>query len=306
MDIHIETSPSHFPSQCHCIEFHVYTMEFLRATEALLRSSQPLLPFLAPRVASTSRIGGLSRCHQLRQNQISRTFSTSHSRRQQAATASNLRDEEEEDDMPKTENGELDFDALLNKTMNPGTKGVPTATTGRSSHFSSAYAQQAKRPDYSLSAMDGKSSSDDLWNQFRAKPPRISTRPGPKLEPLDIAGLTGSMQSTKPINQTTSSTFDRPRDPPPTPMPAPMKLGPTVGRTIQVQEERGIDVGRAFRMLEQRVAREKVRKHSQAQKFYERPGLKRKRLRSERWKRRFKAAFQETVRRVGELRGMGW
>jgi small subunit ribosomal protein MRP21 len=283
----------------------VYTMEFLRATEALLRSSQPLLPFLAPRVASTSRIGGLSRCHQLRQNQISRTFSTSDNKRQQGVTASRRRDDEE-DGMPMTQNGQIDLDALLEEAMEPGTKGSPTATTGRTSHFSSAYAQQSKRPEYSSSATDGKSSSDDLWEQFRAKPHRIPTRPSQKSKPLDMEGLTESMQSTKLINQTTSSTFDRPRDPPPTPMPAPMKLGPTVGRTIEVQEERGIDVGRAFRMLEQRVARNKVRKDSQRQKFYERPGLKRKRLRSERWRIRFKAAFQETVKRVGELRGMGW
>ncbi|KAF3356792.1 hypothetical protein VdG1_06215 [Verticillium dahliae VDG1] len=42
------------------------------------------------------------------------------------------------------------------------------------------------------------------------------------------------------------------------------------------------------------------------QKRHERPGLKRKRLRSERWRARFKIGFAATVSRVQELRNQGW
>lgn len=85
-----------------------------------------------------------------------------------------------------------------------------------------------------------------------------------------------------------------------------MRLGPTVGRTVNVNTARGMDVGRAFRQLEMLCARNNVRKDSMRQRFHERPGLKRKRLKSERWRRNFKANFKGVVALVQKMRKQGW
>ena len=42
------------------------------------------------------------------------------------------------------------------------------------------------------------------------------------------------------------------------------------------------------------------------QRFHEREGLKRKRLRNERWRRRFKEGFQRAVGRVVGMKRQGW
>jgi hypothetical protein len=54
------------------------------------------------------------------------------------------------------------------------------------------------------------------------------------------------------------------------------------------------------------MARNSVRRDFNKQKFHERPGLKRKRLKSERWRARFKTEFAATCKRVTELTRKGW
>lgn len=81
---------------------------------------------------------------------------------------------------------------------------------------------------------------------------------------------------------------------------------PTVGRTIEVIPERGVDFGRALRNLEISCATNRVRQDLSRQRFHERPGLKRKRLKSERWRKMFKESFRATVMRVKEMRRKGW
>ncbi|KAK4222971.1 hypothetical protein QBC38DRAFT_488736 [Podospora fimiseda] len=83
-----------------------------------------------------------------------------------------------------------------------------------------------------------------------------------------------------------------------------MRLRPQTGRTIPVQGM--VDVARAFKILEGHCSRNKVRADSRMQKYHERPGLKRKRLKSERWQARFRQGFSATISRVMELRGQGW
>lgn len=84
----------------------------------------------------------------------------------------------------------------------------------------------------------------------------------------------------------------------------PMRLTPETGRTVQVGGN--IDVGRGFRMLETLCARNRVRQDFNKQRFHERPGLKRKRLRRERWRKRFMGGFKATVTRVKQLKKQGW
>ncbi|KAK7752020.1 hypothetical protein SLS62_005982 [Diatrype stigma] len=83
-----------------------------------------------------------------------------------------------------------------------------------------------------------------------------------------------------------------------------VRLVPRLGRTVQVS--RNVDVARSFKLLGVQMTQNKVRSDFQRQKFHERPGLKRKRLHSERWQRRFKLGFKETVNRVKELAKQGW
>lgn len=81
---------------------------------------------------------------------------------------------------------------------------------------------------------------------------------------------------------------------------------PTVGRTIEVIPEKGVDLGRALKNLEVSCAVNRVRQDVMRQRFHERPGMKRKRLKSERWRKLFKESFRATVMRVKEMRRKGW
>jgi len=88
---------------------------------------------------------------------------------------------------------------------------------------------------------------------------------------------------------------------PPTP---PIRMVPRTGRTVHVNKN--TDVARSFKMLAVQVAQNRIRQEFQYQRYHERPGMKRKRLASERWRKRFKRGFKETVRRVRELTAQGW
>jgi len=90
----------------------------------------------------------------------------------------------------------------------------------------------------------------------------------------------------------------------PKPVRVPIKLNPSTGRSISLGA--GIDVGRGFRLLEQSCARNKVKSDANKQRFHERGGLKRKRLRRERWRKRFMEGFKATVGRVKQLKNQGW
>lgn len=85
-----------------------------------------------------------------------------------------------------------------------------------------------------------------------------------------------------------------------------LRLGPSVGRSVSVETERGIDLGRALRNLDMNCARNLVRGDFMRQRFHERPGLKRKRLYSSRWRKRFKEGFRAMVDKVEQMRRSGW
>lgn len=81
---------------------------------------------------------------------------------------------------------------------------------------------------------------------------------------------------------------------------------PTVGRTIEVNQEGGQHVASALKKLDILCSVNRIRADLSRQRFHERPGLKRKRLKSERWRKLFKASFKMTVARVQEMRRKGW
>ncbi|KAI1109540.1 hypothetical protein F5Y14DRAFT_23184 [Nemania sp. NC0429] len=83
-----------------------------------------------------------------------------------------------------------------------------------------------------------------------------------------------------------------------------LRTVPRTGRTVHVKAN--VDVARSFKLLAMQVAANSMRKDFRQQRFHERPGLKRKRLRSERWQARFKKGFRATCARVRELTTQGW
>lgn len=84
-----------------------------------------------------------------------------------------------------------------------------------------------------------------------------------------------------------------------------LKLSPSTGRSVVIGST-GIEIGRGFKLLEQSCARNKIKADAGKQRFHERGGLKRKRLRRERWRRRFLDGFKATVGRVKQLKNQGW
>lgn len=84
------------------------------------------------------------------------------------------------------------------------------------------------------------------------------------------------------------------------------RISPSLGRTVNVDNARNVDVARAFRMVEMKCNSNSVKQDLNKQRFHERPGIRRKRLVMSRWRRRFKEAFKATVRRVEDMRRKGW
>jgi len=90
----------------------------------------------------------------------------------------------------------------------------------------------------------------------------------------------------------------------PKPPKIPLDLRPSTGRAVAVSGN--VDLGRAFRLMEQSCARNRVRSDATKQRFHERGGMKRKRLRRERWRKKFMEGFKATVGRVKQLKNQGW
>jgi len=84
----------------------------------------------------------------------------------------------------------------------------------------------------------------------------------------------------------------------------PVRSAPSTGRTVHVSGP--VNAARAFAMVNQRCTQNRIAAIANQQRFYERPGLKRKRLKSSRWRARFKKGFHATVVRVQELVRQGW
>ena len=67
-----------------------------------------------------------------------------------------------------------------------------------------------------------------------------------------------------------------------------------------------MDLATGFKTLNTSIRVNRVKTDHIRQRFHERPGLKRKRLKSERWRRSFKTGFQEMVGKIKDMRKKGW
>ncbi|GAB7326686.1 hypothetical protein MBLNU13_g10644t1 [Cladosporium sp. NU13] len=256
----------------------------MKAGETIMRSSHSLMPFLAPTAyRQPARRAVFLQCRaQPMRASASRSFVTSMRRCQDDSASSGVRTSPQQPAKPTTASQEIS--SILDGALDMK-KGTPAAPTGRTSRFASNHAQTTSTPARAQLEADkqsNRSSMDDL-----------------------MAGLLGPSLGGK--RDIAGSLNPRARSgPPPVPQPAPMKLGPTLGRTVYVDNQRGVDVARAFKAMDIRVAKNGVRREFNAQRFHERGGTKRKRLHSQRWRKRFKLGFQAAVKRILKMRKQGW
>jgi len=276
-------------------------MEVFKAGEALLRSQQQLLlPFLAPTASRTGSITQASRRCWTRQWQTraARSLTTSRPRLQEESDRygsfqrSDHSSSDSEPTITSSLDSALDFD-----------KGTRTAPSTRTSHFKSPSAQSTNPPSRSMNPPSSSTMSS-----------RFAPRPGSATEEFFAAmGPVGQRQRPD-VSEKSADDITRMLDPNGRALPRPeavqeplaIELGPSAGRRITVNLDRNMDVGRAFRTLESQCTRNSVRKDVMRQRFHERPGLKRKRLKSERWRRRFRAGFKGVVALVQKMRKQGW
>ncbi|KAH0534217.1 hypothetical protein FGG08_007193 [Glutinoglossum americanum] len=113
----------------------------------------------------------------------------------------------------------------------------------------------------------------------------------------------GSLLTSSDFLQNNTSLDELPPRPPAQPT---IRLSPSTGRTVAVEPRRGVDLARAFRNLDMMCRQNNVKQDFARQRFHERPGLKRKRLKSVRWRRNFMAGFREMVGKVDRMRRKGW
>lgn len=85
-----------------------------------------------------------------------------------------------------------------------------------------------------------------------------------------------------------------------------LKLGPTLGRQVYVEPERGVDLPGAIRKLQMTVAVNKIKHQVNSQRYHVRRGALRKQLRRQRWRKLFRFSFQETVKKIQRMQTQGW
>lgn len=85
-----------------------------------------------------------------------------------------------------------------------------------------------------------------------------------------------------------------------------LKLGPSLGRQVHVEPDRGFDLAAALRTMNAACSQNKILQQQRKQKFHIRRGQMRKNLRMERWRKLFKFSFDHTVSKIQRMRAQGW
>ncbi|OJJ46607.1 hypothetical protein ASPZODRAFT_66131 [Penicilliopsis zonata CBS 506.65] len=85
-----------------------------------------------------------------------------------------------------------------------------------------------------------------------------------------------------------------------------LTLGPKLGRQVNVEPERGLDLPSALRRLQIQCSANRIKQQVREQKYHVRRGQKLKNLKVERWRRLFRQSFQRTVTKIQRMRAQGW
>jgi len=307
-------------------------MELRRAAESVLRcNGSPLAPFLLPssssRWASRSPLTSLHPQHHLQ----SRAFSISPTRLASFKSVPTTRapqgsdspaESQEATPAPPSPEGE-DITTPLSSWTQPGSRhstsrfSSPSAQSNNRTPnsarslptqeiYSSSYSNTASSSaSFKTSSPTSQGNRDSTATDLLAELTFASSTPQPTTwqstnDPILPSTSRSHLASTQLLNNVLSTISPSPQKS----IKHPMRLTPSTGRTVSISER--IDVGRGFRLLEQSCARNKVRADFNYQRFHERGGLKRKRLRRERWRKRFFEGFKATIGRVRELTRQGW
>lgn len=261
-------------------------MRAQRFGEALLRAGpSPVLPFLAPSASPSTwtpiyrklpfHVKGSQRQTTLRC--LATKTSTLNA---SAATATKVEVDEGEAHPPSYHPEEKASTAsLLNSVVKTN-----VATSRRNTPYA---------------ARDGPTSAD-LFRESRARSKRSIT---------DIQGSIANQALGGEFNDLSTQNLlvaASKRVTPAPPLPPPVRLDAFVGRSEDVDPLKGVDLGKAIRKLEIKCAYNNVRQDFNKQRFHERPGLKRKRLKSQRWRKRFREGFNAVVSKVQKMRMKGW
>ena len=85
-----------------------------------------------------------------------------------------------------------------------------------------------------------------------------------------------------------------------------IRSSPMVGTTIEMNPDKRVDFARGLTKLNQECRLNDIRNQALSQKYRERAGQMRKRLRRERWRRYFAHGFKAAVNRVHTMKAQGW
>ncbi|KAH8172254.1 ribosomal protein s21 domain-containing protein [Sarocladium implicatum] len=138
-----------------------------------------------------------------------------------------------------------------------------------------------------------KSASPYAYDATRSTPSKPSGT-------TNILSFLNERQSIHNLDVQSSNPLDRPK----------VRTEAVTGRTIFVKNSFGPNTAptgpQAINSLNMLVKKQGIKSKFHYQRFHERRGMKKKRLRMERWRKQFKAGFRETVKRVMELKRQGW
>lgn len=286
-------------------------MELRRIGDVLLRPrAPPVLPFLASSIHSATWFSSSGHAQLLavnvRASSCTRRFVSSTSSSQASSPTAAQRPQEDENDPqlepsnePPTPSSEpysgthrLNIvDEILDESLSNRT---PVAAHSHMSRFKSTSAQAGNRAG---------SSATELKDAFALFSPSKDRGKG---SPLLRASKTDTPKygfSAQSVSQDVSFGLVKRQVPL---FPRTIRLNPSVGRSVEVDPARGISLATGFARLEIMIGVNGVRRDFNKQRFHERPGLKRKRLKSERWRRRFKDGFTAIVDKVKTMRRQGW
>ncbi|KAL3467074.1 hypothetical protein BJX64DRAFT_248804 [Aspergillus heterothallicus] len=85
-----------------------------------------------------------------------------------------------------------------------------------------------------------------------------------------------------------------------------LKLGPSLGRTVNVEPGNGVRLADALRIMHKRLVVNHVKSDAMSQRFHMRKGMLKKTLRRRRWRKLFKFSFKHTLAKVERMRNQGW
>lgn len=144
----------------------------------------------------------------------------------------------------------------------------------------------------------------DILNQLGMRKPQTQNRSNNMDSLFPETQGTAKSPSIAQLSQRVKTSLSR--SDPFKPPKANLRLGPSLGRTVAVDNGRGFDATRAIRTMEGMCARNNVRHQEREQRFHLRRGQKRKDLRSKRWRKLFNVSFQKTLQRCQRMRQQGW